>query len=355
MYLNSMAHSGGKLMARGARIGYAVVGLGGIAQRAVLPAFRHSKKAKLVALVSSDKTKARRLAAKFGAAAWYTYDDFEVCLHKPEVQAVYLASPNGCHADQTLRAAAAGRHVLCEKPMANSVEQCRAMIDACRAQNVRLMVAYRKYFEPASRELKKLVSSGKLGRLKLIHSAFTIYLPPGREEGWRFDYKLAGGGALPDLGVYCINTARWLASKEPSAASATSWTVDPGRFSQTIEENMAFQVAFPDGVVLQATASFGAAQASFIQVHGERGWAALNPAFAYDEERRLFGKINGRWFQRLFPEIDEFALELDAFAEAIRRGDDPEPSGLEGLRDVAVIEAIYQSARQHGEVPIPHI
>jgi predicted dehydrogenase len=332
------------------RIGYAVVGLGGIAQRAVLPAFQHSKKAKLVALVSGDKNKARRLARKFRANASYTYNEFDLCLDQPEVQAVYVASPNGCHAEQTLRAAAAGKHVLCEKPMANDIEQCQAMVEACSAHNVRLMVAYRKYFEPASRALKKLVDDGKLGRLKIMHSAFTIYLPLGREEGWRFSPQLAGGGALPDLGIYCINTARWIASTEVSAVTARSWTVDPSRFSEAIDENMAFQLAFPGGLLLQATASFGAAQASFFQVHGELGWAALNPAFAYDEERRLFGKVNGRWFHRVFPTMDEFAHELDAFADCIQTGRDPEPSGLEGLRDVAVVEAIYQAAREHREV-----
>ena len=332
------------------RVGYAVVGLGGIAQQAVLPAFQHSKKAKLVALVSGDKNKARRLARKFRAPASYTYDEFDLCLGQPEVRAVYLASPNGCHSEQTLRAAAAGKHVLCEKPMANSVAECRAMVGACRAQNVRLMIAYRKYFEPASRALKKLVDDGKLGRLKVMHSAFTIYLPAGMEERWRFNPQLAGGGALPDLGIYCINMARWIASKEPSAVTARSWTVDPNRFSEAIEENMAFQLAFADGLLLQATASFGGAQASFFQVHGETGWAALNPAFAYDEERRLFGKINGRWFHRVFPTMDEFALELDAFADCIEKGHDPEPGGLEGLRDVAVVETIYQAAREHREV-----
>jgi predicted dehydrogenase len=348
---NSRRFLRGDLMVAQRRIGYALVGLGGIAQRAVLPAFRHSKKAKLVALVSRDRNKARRLARKFSAATSYTYDEFDLCLNQPDVHAVYLASPNGCHAEQTLRAAAAGKHVLCEKPMANTVEQCRAMLEACRAQNVRLMIAYRKYFEPASRALKKLVDDGKLGRLKVMHSAFTIYLPPGKEEGWRFDPQLAGGGALPDLGIYCINTARWIASKDPSAVTARCWTVDPKRFSEVIEENTAFQLAFPGGLLLQATASFGAAQASFFQVHGERGWAALNPAFAYDEERRLFGKLKGRWFHQVFPTMDEFALELDAFADCIQRDYDPEPSALEGLRDVAVLEAIYQAAREHREVP----
>ena len=339
-------------MAASKRIGVAVVGLGGIAERAVLPAFRRSKKTKLVALVSGDERKARRLAAKFGARDYYTYDDYVLCLNHPQVNAVFIATTNGTHAEYTLRAAASGKHVLCEKPMANTVEECHQMVDACRANNVRLMIAYRKYFEPASRALKKLVTSGKLGRLKILHSAFTIYLPPGKATpAWHFDRKQAGGGSLVDVGVYCINTARWLLDKDPVEASAYAWTLDPARFSE-IEENISFQLKFPEGVVLQASSSFGAAQASFLHVHGEKGWAALDPAYAYDEERRLFGKLGGRWFEKKFKAMDEFVLELDAFADSIRRGRDPEPDGYEGLKDVAVMQAIYRSARDNRPSPI---
>lgn len=333
------------------RIGFAVVGLGHISEQAILPAFRHSKKAKLVALVSGDERKAKRLAAKFGASDYYTYDDYALSLNHPHVQAVYIANHNGGHAEYTIRAAAAHKHVLCEKPMANTVDDCQRMIEACRANDVRLMIAYRKYFEPASLALKKLVTAGKLGRLKILHSAFTIFLPPGGGSAWQFDRTLAGGGSLVDVGVYCVNTTRWLLGREPVEASAYAWTHNPARYSD-VEENISFQLKFPDGIVLQASSSFGAAQASFLHVHGEKGWAALDPAFAFDEERRLFGKASGRWFEKKFRAMDEFVLEIDAFAEAVHRGRDPEPDGLEGLRDVVVMQAIYRSARENRPVPI---
>ncbi len=340
-------------MASSKRVGFAVVGLGNIAARAVLPAFRHSKKAKLIALVSGDERKARRLAAKFGARDYFTYEDYTLCLNHPHVEAVFIATNNGTHADFTIRAASSGKHVLCEKPMANTVDECRRMIEACRTHNVRLMIAYRKYFEPASRALKQLVAGGKLGRLKIIHSAFTINLSPGgKVPTWHLDRKSAGGGSLVDVGVYCVNTIRWLIGREPAEAQAYAWTVDPTRFSQ-VEENIAFQLKFPGGLVVQASSSFGAAQASFLHVHGEKGWAALDPAYAYDEERRLFGKLGGRWFEKKFKAMDEFALELDAFADCVRRRREPEPSGIEGLRDVAVMQAIYRSARENHPVPIP--
>ncbi len=339
-------------MANGKRVGYALVGLGRISQRAVLPAFRHSKKAKLVAVVSGDLKKAKRLAARFGASEWYTYDEYDRCLANPDVKAVFIATDNGSHARYSVRAAEAGRHVLCEKPMATTVEECQQMIRACRENKVRLMIAYRKYFEPASLALKKLVTRGKLGRLKLIHSAFTIFVPPERKApAWHFDHKLAGGGSLVDLGVYCVNTVRWLTGKEPVEANAYAWTTDPARFS-SVEESIAFQLKFPDALFMQGSSSFGAGQANFLKVFGEKGWAALDPAFAFEEERRLFGKIGGRWFERRFKVVDEFAMELDAFADAIRRGRDPEPDGREGLRDVVVMQAIYQAAREGRWAPI---
>jgi predicted dehydrogenase len=339
-------------MAASRRTGFAVVGLGYIAERAVLPAFKHSKKTRLVALVSGNEKKARQLAQKFSAGDYYTYDDYALCLSHPQVEAVFIATANGTHAEFTERAAAAGKHVLCEKPMATTVEDGRRMIEACRAGDVRLMVAYRKYFEPGSLALKKLVRSGKLGRLKLIHSAFTFVLPSGKKlSPWHLDRQLAGGGSLMDVGVYCVNTTRWLVDKDPIEAMAYSWTLDPQRFSE-VEENIAFRLTFPEGLVLQASSSFGAAKSSFLHVHGERGWAALDPAFAYNDERRLFGQIGGRWFEQKFKIMDEFALELDAFADCIRRRRDPEPSGIEGLRDLVVMQAIYRSARENRPVPI---
>ena len=333
-------------------VGYAVIGLGGFAQRAILPGFRHSKKAKLVALVSGDRSKAKRLARKFGAEAFYTYEELPACFSHPQVEAVYIATNNGSHAHYAVEAANAGKHVLCEKPMANSVGECRQMVEACRASDVRLMIAYRKYFEPASLELKQLVRSGRLGRLKYIHSAFGIFVRPRGQAGtWHLDLKLAGGGSLPDVGVYCVNTIRWLVGEEPLETSAYQWATDPETFSQ-VDENIAFRLDFPHGLVAQATSSFKAAESSFLQVNGEKGWAALNPAFQYDLERCMFGQIGGHWFEKKFKVIDELALELDAFADCIRRQRESEPNGVQGMRDVAVMEAIYQSAREGRTVPI---
>ena len=341
-------------MAGSKTVGYAVVGLGSIAEVAVLPAFRKSKKSRVVALVSHDLGRARKMGKKFGVKDCFTYDDYDRCLSLPGVDAVFIASVNGAHAEQTVRAAAAGKHVLCEKPMANSVEDCRRMLEACRTNQVRLMIAYRKYFEPGSVALKKLITSGKLGRLRHIFSTYTEIVDPIKARHWQLNPKLAGGGSLMDIGIYCVNTMRWLAGSSPIDATAHAWTDDPKRFSG-VEDSIAFRLTHPGGLVCQGTSSYSAMAASFVQVHGDKGWAALNPAFAFEEERRLFGKIQGRWFEQKFKVIDEFVLELDAFADCIRRRRDPEPDGMEGLRDIATVEAIYSSARENRTVSIESV
>jgi predicted dehydrogenase len=333
------------------RIGYAVVGMGSIAEISVLPAFRNNKKSELMALVSHDKSRAQELGAKFGVKHCYAYENYDECLSQPGVDAVFITSVNDAHAEQAIRAAKAGKHVLCEKPMATSVEDCRRMVEACRANSVRLMIAYRKYFEPGSVALKKLASTGKLGRLRHMFSSYTEFVDPGKAKTWQLNQKLAGGGSLMDIGIYCVNAMRWVAGSAPIDATAYSWNDAPKRFSE-VEDNIAFRLTHPDGLVCQGTSSYSSMAASFLQVHGEEGWAALNPAFAFEEERRLFGKIRGRWFDQKFKVIDEFTLELNAFAESIHAGRDPEPDGMEGLRDLATIEAIYRSAREKRTVPI---
>jgi predicted dehydrogenase len=337
-------------MAKSKRVGYAVIGLGHISQRAVLPGFRNAKSSKLVAVVSGDAAKAARVAEQFAVRDSYTYDALDECLRNPHIEAVYIATPNLTHKEFAIKAAQAGKHVLCEKPLAGTTSECRQIIETCQLHRVKLMTAYRKYFESAALTLKALIDSGKLGRLKIIHTAFTILLPPG--DSWHLNKSLAGGGSLFDLGIYCINTVRWLTGLEPIEARACSWTTDPARFGE-VDENMSFLLEFPGGLHLQGSSSFTAAKSSFLRVHGEKGWAALDPAFAYNEERRFFGKIAGVWFEKKFKIVDEFRLEIDHFSDCIRNDRDPLPNGATGLRDVAVMQAIYEAAKQGRAVSVP--
>jgi predicted dehydrogenase len=341
-------------MPSGKRIGYAVVGLGSISQVAVLPAFAHSKKARLAAVVSGDKSKARKFAQEFGANQACGYDEFAQCLENPQVDAVYIATPPGEHEKYAVMAARAGKHVISEKPLAATVQQARNMVNACRRNKVLFMTAYRKYFEPSSLRLKKLITTGELGRIDIIHTLFAELRPFGdNSPAWLFSRKLAGGGPLTDLGVYCVNTCRWLVDEDPVMATGISWVRDRRRYKD-VEEGVAFRLDFPSGLVLQGTAAYSAAFSSFVHVHGEKGWVELGPAFAFEEERRLSGKIGGKWFSKTFKPIDEFALELDAFATCIQEGQSPEPDGEQGLRDILIIDAIYQAVKKRGPVPIKY-
>jgi predicted dehydrogenase len=333
------------------KVGFAVVGLGAIAQVAVLPAFRNARRAKLVALVSRDKRKAEKLARKFKAAAAYSADEFDACLKNPEVTAVYLATPQSEHLSTTIAAARAGKHVLSEKPLALNSAQSAQMVQVCAEHGVQLMTAYRKYFEPSALFLKKLIHSGQLGTLDMIHTAFSEVHVPGRSLPWLLDPAVSGGGPLMDLGVYCVNTTRWLVNEDPLEVTAHSWKKDAARF-RDVEEGISFRMNFPSGLIVQGSTTYSSVLSSFLFVQGSKGWACLSPAFPFEEARRLTGKIGGKWIEREFPSVDEFAPELDAFASAIQTKKPVEPDGRQGHRDMLILEAIYASARKNEPVAV---
>jgi len=333
------------------KIGLAVIGLGSIAQSSVLPAFSHSKKARLVALVSRDKKKAARLAKAFKAPAFYGQEDYAACLANPNVEAVYVATPQGEHARFAIEAAQAGKHVLCEKPLAATVEQSRWIVDACNANGVLLMTAYRKYFEPSTLFIKRVIRSGDLGRIDVIHTGFSELHEPGKSLDWLLDAKLAGGGPLMDLGIYCVNTTRWLVDEDPVMVSAEGWRHDSKRFRE-VEQGIAFRMNFPSGLVVQGSSSYGSVMSSFLFIQGTKGWISITPVFDFNEARELTGSVKGRRIARRFNVTDEFAPELDAFASAIRSGSKIEPDGVQGHRDMIILHSIYESAKKRQPVAI---
>jgi glucose-fructose oxidoreductase len=332
-------------------VGFAVVGLGAIAQGAVLPAFRHAKNAKLVGLVSRDRRQAETLARKYKVQAAYGMEEFGACLENPEVDAVYLATPQSEHSKAVVAAARAGKHVLCEKPLALNPEQSAEMVRVCEECGVQLMTAYRKYFEPSTLYLKKLIQSGKLGKIDVINTSFSELHVAGKSIAWLLDSKVAGGGPLMDLGIYCVNTSRWLVEEDPVEVSAHSWKKDAARF-RDVEEGISFWMHFASGLVVQGSSTYSSAISSFVFVQGTKGWACLTPAFPFDEERRLTGKMDGKWFEKKFKLVDEFARELDAFATAIQMKRPVEPDGRQGHRDICILEAIYAAARNGGPVSV---
>jgi predicted dehydrogenase len=334
------------------KIGFAVVGLGRIARSSVLPCFARTKHAKLVALLGRDKKAAAELGRKFHVSAIYAEGEFPACLENPDVSAVYIATPQDSHLYYTQMAARAGKHVLCEKPLALNARQSAQMVDVCRRHGVLLMTAYRKHFEPSCLHLKRLIQSGSLGRIDTIHTGFSELHVPGVSPSWLLDPAIAGGGPLMDLGVYCLNTTRWLVQEDPlEVSSAAASTHDKKRFRH-IEEAIAFRLRFPSGLIINASTSYGAAMCSFMLIQGTKGWACLSPAFDFAEECHLTGKIAGRWFEKRFPLVEEFAPEVDALASAIQQSRPVSPDGLQGHRDMLIVEAIYAAARKDRPVGI---
>ncbi len=333
------------------KIGYAVVGLGSIARSSVLPAFRHCRHGKLIAVIGRDKKKAEIYARQFNARAAFDVSDYAYCLSRPDISAVYVAAPQGAHLDLCVQAARLGKHILCEKPLAATVKQAEAIVEACRTNGVRLMTAYRKYFEPSALYVRKLVQDGATGRVDTVHTAFSELHIAGSSLEWLLDKDMAGGGPLMDLGVYCTNTCRWILGEDPVEASAQAWQNDKKRFRE-VEEGITFRLRFPSGLILHGSTSYGASISSFVFIQGAKGWLSLAPAFPFDEPRLLTGKINGKWIEKRFKVVDEFAPEIDAFARAIQTKRPIEPDGMQGLRDMKILHSIYEAARVQKPVAI---
>ena len=328
------------------KVRYAVVGLGHIAQVAVLPAFAHARQnSVLTGLVSDDPKKLRLLARKYGVANTWSYAQYDDALRSGELDAVYIALPNTLHAEYAVRAARAGIHVLCEKPLAASEAECRRMIASARDMNVKLMTAYRLHFERANTEAMEIVQSGKLGTPRLFSSVFTMNVDDPANIRLK---RAAGGGTLWDIGIYCINAARYIFRAEPYEAFAVSASRNDPRFAE-VEEMVAATLRLPGDCLATFTCSFGAHDVGEYHVVGTRGSLRVDPAFEYAGELRHVLTLGERTRERTFAKRDQFAPELLYFSRCILDGTEPEPSGEEGLADVRIIEALYRSAKRGGK------
>ena len=343
---------------RDQRVGFAVVGLGRLAVEQILPAFAQSKHARVTALVSGTPDKLKALAGQYGVAAdaCYSYDDFARIQSNPAVQAVYVVTPNALHRRDVLAAAKVGKHVLCEKPMATSARDCRDMIAACKVAGVKLMIAYRMQYQPHLREAMRLVRSGAIGEVRLLD------LINNQNQGdpgqWRQKRALAGGGSLPDVGVYCLNTARAILGEEPVSVSAAIWS-PPGdpRFGE-VEDNVSFTLRFPSGAIANCLSSYSTHRLSRLKAMGTTGWLEMETAFDYEGQRlrvALLRDGKDEVAERSVRAKQQFALELDHFAECVRSGREPRTPGAEGLQDQIIVEAIYAAAKSGRAVTLPAV
>lgn len=332
------------------KIRYAVVGLGHIAQVAVLPAFKNTRNSELVTVVSGDDQKRKKLAKKYRLKNVYSYEDYDLALE--QVDAVYLALPNHLHREYAVRAAEAGVHVLCEKPMAVTEQECRAMIGAAEKQGVKLMIAYRLHFEAGNLDAVRLVESGKLGNLRIFTSEFAQQVVDDNVRV--LDGVDQGGGPVYDMGVYCINAARYLFRDEPTEVLAASAATGERRF-ENVEEMTSVVMRFPEDRLATFTCSFGAAHVSRYTVIGTKGLLALDPAYEYAQAIKRLLTMGGKSREKEFPKRDQFAAEIVYFSDCILKDEEPEPSGLEGLADVRIVRAIYESVRTGKAVHLPEL
>ncbi len=330
------------------KIGYCVIGLGRIANH-FLEGAKNSGRSRITALVSGHRDKAERIAAQYGVPheSIYSYDDFDRIATNPSIDAVYVALPNSMHAEYTMRAAKAGKHVLCEKPMAINSAECTRMIDACKEAHVKLMIAYRLHFEPITLKALDLVRSGKLGRLQAMESANGFNIKVGE---WRYTKKLGGGGSLFDVGIYCLNAFRMFAGEEPFGFQAQVSTMDHDERFKEVEENVSWLMRFPSGVMATGASTYGAAMSGFYRLHGTRGWLQVG-TFTYQGQHMQGSYTPEQGGPPIL--VDEtsqekdpmqFVRQVDHFSQCILEDRTPQPPGEEGLADIRCIEAIYRAA-----------
>lgn len=331
-------------------VGFAVVGLGKLALGQIVPGFSNCRSARLTALVSGHAEKANRIAAEHNvsAASIYNYANFDRIAADPKIDVVYIVLPNFMHSEYAIRAMNAGKHVLCEKPMASTVADAEAMVATAKSTNRKLMIAYRCQYEPLNLHAMRLLRRNALGRPRLVVTNM------GRQsdlsdpsDAWRLDMQKSGGGALADMGIYGINGSRYLLNEEPVEVRARARTnrADP-RF-RTVEDLITWEFRFPSGAVSINCTSFDQAGTMAWEVYGENGKMTADPGCFYNGNRLTVTGVPGEDRPKI-GEIDQFAREMDWMADVVRGRAPLVSPGEEGLQDMRLIHAILQSAARDG-------
>ena len=327
------------------KLGYAIVGLGNYATNQIMPRIKDCEFAELKALVSGTPAKLEKFGAQYGIPKthWYSYETYDRIADNPDIDLVYVVLPNSMHAEYSIRASLAGKHVLCEKPMAISSAECEAMIEAANKASRKLMIGYRCHFEPYNLHAVELVKSGFVGRPTLITAEHGFYAQPGQ---WRLDHPYSGGGSLMDIGIYSLNAARYLAGAEPVSISAMESTDKSDPRFKNVEDRIDWQMLFPSGLIANCVSSYSSGHNAY-RVTGTKGWVGMEPATPY-EGHQMWTRQNGQNSQVVLPPArkNQFVAQLDHLAESVLTGMPLRASGEEGLRDMRLIEAIYRSARE---------
>ena len=317
------------------KLGVALVGLGIYSSEALGPALKETKHCYLAGIVSGSQDKIEKWKTEYSLADKniYDYNNFDSIKDNEDIDIIYVVLPNSMHAEYVIRAARAGKHVICEKPMAVTVDECDEMIRACIDARVMLSIGYRLHFEPYNIAIAKLAREKKFGQVKKIIAAHGLR----SAQGWRLDKALAGGGPLMDVGIYCVNAGRYITGMEPLTVKAQQGPKTDREKFKTVEESLTWQMEYADGTIAECACSYSEYQ-NHLHVDAERGWFKLAPAFSYDG---LKGRTsNGRLE---LPQINQQAAQMDDFAQAILDKRPTAVPGEMGRQDVKILQAIYKS------------
>ncbi len=326
------------------RLGIALVGLGTYSTEELAPALQETVHCYLAGIVTGSEKKAKEWKEKYKIPDTniYNYENFDSISNNPEIDIVYIVLPNALHAEFTERAAAAGKHVISEKPMAVTVSDCNRMIQACEAAGKKLSIGYRLHFEPHNQEMMRVGQEHSLGHIKKIIAEHGM----ADTEGWRINAELAGGGPLMDVGIYCVQACRYVTGMEPIAVTARELPKSrPEKFSE-VEEALSWEMEFPGGIIAYCKSSYSEVQ-NLLRIETDKGWAELKPAYKY---RGIKGSSSESKME--LPEINQQARQMDDFALAVKNNRPSPVPGEMGRQDVKIMQAIYQSMRSSRRVVI---
>jgi predicted dehydrogenase len=323
----------------------AFCGLGSYARRCA-DAIKDCKRVKIMGAISGTPAKLEEWQTKYGVPkdACYSYDTMDAIKNNPNIDAVYICTPNALHHPQTLRVAKAGKHVICEKPMSVSVKHAEEMIAACKAANVQLLIGYRMHFEPKTLEIIRMRKEGELGKILFFQGLCGFRI--GDPTQWRLKKDLAGGGAMMDIGIYAINGARYMIGEEPIWISAQEVKTDPVKFKEGVDETIQFQMGFPSGAVASCLSTYSMNGLDKFYLNGEKGFAEMQPSTGYGPIKARTNKG-----ELTHPHVTHQAVQLDEMAAILFDGKQPivPIDGAEGLKDMKIIEAIFKSAAKNGK------
>jgi len=326
----------------------AIMGLGSYGNR-VAEAMVDCKRAKVTSVISGTPSKIKEWQAKYNIPDknCYNYENFDAIRNNPDIDAVYIITPNGLHHGQALRVAAAGKHVICEKPMAINAKEGQEMVDACKKAGVKLLIGYRMHFEANTLEVVKLRKEGELGTIKFFQglSGFKI----GDPTQWRLDKELAGGGAMMDIGIYSINGARYMVGEEPAYVTAQEVKTDPVKFKEGVDETITFQMEFPSGAMASCLSTYAVSYLDKFFLVGEKGFAEMQPSTGYGPIKSWTNK--GRLD---LPHVTHQTKQMDQMAMIIFDGKKPivPVDGEEGVKDMKIIDAIFAAVKTGKKVAL---